>query len=467
MAGNFLNIGVSGLLSSQAAITTTSNNIANVNTEGYSRQFVDFSSNQPDFIGGNFIGTGVNTTNVKRVFDELAILDIRSTITNFNALDAFATQAGRIDRIVADPSTGLSPAIQGFFDAIQAVADDPSSVATRQAVLSQSDLLIERFQILNTQLVRQRDTVNDELANIAGQVSVLGQSIADINGDIVLALGRSAGRGEPNDLLDKRDNLINELSSLVQVSTVQQDDGAINVFIGNGQNLVIGVNANTLQTTRSADDPFNFQLEIVSAGTAIPVTSDLNGGKIGGQLRYRDELLQPAINRLGLVAIGLSSSINEQHRLGMDLNSQLGGDFFTDINNTALEQERVFANTDNTGTANITMTIDDIAQISASEYRLSYAAGTSTFTITDSTTGAVVDSFVNPGIPGTYTNASLGFTLNLNSGALADGDIYNLSPTRGVVDALERQITDVTQIAAAFPISATSLTTELRDYLKP
>lgn len=453
-SGNFLNIGISGLLSSQAAITTTSNNIANVNTEGYSRQFVDFSANQPDFLGGNFIGTGVLTSNVKRVFDELALFDLRSNISNFNSLDTYITQADRVDRIVADSSTGLSPAIQGFFDALQAVADDPSSVATRQAVFSESDLLIERFKILNTQLVSQRESINGEFRNITGQVSTLGRSIAEINSQIVFELGKSASGGEPNDLLDKRDTLINELSSLISVQTIQQDDGALNVFIGNGQTLVIGNESNTLQTASNPEDPFNVQLELVTAGTAVPITNDLTGGKIGGLIQYRNDLLQPAINRLALVSLGLVSSINEQHTQGMDLNSALGGNFFTDINSAALEQDRVFANFNNAGNANITMTIDDMSVIASTEYRLSFNSGT--FTITDESSGQVLDTFVAPATPGTYQNTALGFTLNLNSGALVDGDAYNLSPTRNAVENLNRALTDVTQIAAGIPVSATA-----------
>ena len=453
-SGNFLNIGISGLLSSQAAITTTSNNIANVNTEGYSRQFVDFSANQPDFLGGNFIGTGVISSNVKRVFDELALFDLRANISNFNSLDTYITQAERVDRVVADPSTGLSPAIQGFFDAIQAVADDPASVATRQSLFSQSDLLIERFRSLNTQFVTQRDSINSEFRNVSGQITTLGRSIAEINSQIVFALGKSASGAEPNDLLDKRDTLINKLSELVQVQTIEQDDGAINVFIGNGQTLVIGNQSNTLRTASNPEDPYNVQLELVTAGTAIPVTNDLTGGKIGGLLQYRNDLLQPAINRLGLVSLGLISSINAQHTQGMDLNGALGNNFFSELNSPTLEQDRVFANSSNSGNGNITMTIDDISAVSSSEYRLTFNSGT--FTITDSSNGQVLDTFVAPAVPGSYQNTSLGFTLNFNSGALVDGDSYNLSPTRNAVENLERALTDITQIAVAIPVSATA-----------
>jgi flagellar hook-associated protein 1 FlgK len=193
---------------------------------------------------------------------------------------------------------------------------------------------------------------------------------------------------------------------------------------------------------------------MVTAGTSIPVTSDLTGGKIGGLLQYRNDLLQPAINRLGLVSLGLISSINAQHTQGMDLNSALGNNFFSELNSPTLEQDRVFANSSNSGNGNITMTIDDIGAVSSSEYRLTYNSGT--FTITDSSNGQLLDTFVAPAVPGTYQNTSLGFTLNFTSGALVDGDAYSLSPTRNAVENLERTLTDITQIAVAIPVSATA-----------
>jgi len=454
--GDFLSIGVSGLLSSQSAITTVSNNIANVNTVGYSRQTVDFGTNIPNFFGNSFIGTGVVTQDVKRVFDSLALLDFRSNLTNFNGLDTFALQADRVDRIVADPTTGLSPAIQSFFDAVQAVANDPSATATRQALFSQTDLVIERFKILNSQLTTQRESINNQLSAVANQVTTIGSAIAQLNVDIVAAVGANVGRGLPNDLLDKRDNLINDLSKLIKVSVVEQDDGSASVFIGNGQTLVIGPRSNSLNAGIDPADPLNFRVTLSQAGFILPVTSELVGGQLGGLIDYRNEILSPAINRLGLVAMGLSSSVNAQHQQGMDLNGQLGGMFFNDINSVTSEKARVSANKSNSGTAAISMTIDDVNQLSISNYRLDYASGTNTYTLRNLSDLSVVASFIAPAVPGTQTIASEGITLNFNSGVIADGDNYLLTPTRLAVGTLNKVITDLTQIAAASPITGSS-----------
>ncbi|MCP4272837.1 MAG: flagellar hook-associated protein FlgK [Gammaproteobacteria bacterium] len=454
--GDFLNIGISGLLSSQAAITTTSHNIANVNTEGYNMQTVDFGTNIPDFFGGSYIGTGVVTNNVTRVFDSLALLDLRSNISNFNSLDTFVTQSDRVDRIVADPTTGLSPAIQSFFDAMQAVADDPASTATRQSLFSQTDLVIERLKILDDQLNSQRISINSELDALGGQVTTIGESIASINQDIVKAIGANVSDAMPNDLLDKRDQLINDLSELVKVSVVEQSDGAANIFIGNGQTLVIGSLSNQLMAEADPVDPLNSRMILVTAGQAVPVTNELVGGKLGGLIDYRNELLTPAINRLGLVAMGLASTINDQHQQGMDLNGQIGGLFFSDINSVVAMQSRVISNNDNAGSAQITMTIDDVNEVPVENFRLEYDLGTTTFTLRNTDDNSVITTFVNPGVPASQTITGQGYTLNFDSGVIADGDNFLLTPTRQAVGVLDKSITDLTQIAAAAPVTGTA-----------
>lgn len=454
--GGILNIGISGLLGSQSAITTVSNNIANVNTRGYNRQTVSFDANTPNFIGGNFIGTGVITNDIRRVFDNLAILDLRSNITNFRGLETFVLQADRVDRTVADPATGLSPAIQSFFDAMQAVADDPGSTAARQALFSQTDLVVERFKVLDAQLNTQRISINNELKAVGAQVTVLGSAIAKINQDIISAMGASASGGMPNDLLDKRDQLINDLSELVKVSVIEQNNGAVNVFIGNGQTLVIGNSANELRAEQDPADPLNSRMSLIQSGQTIPVTTELVGGKIGGLIDYRNEMLMPAINRLGLVAMGLASSINAQSQLGMDLNGQLGGNMFSSINSVAALQSRVAANGANTGSAQVTVTIDDINQLSIDNFRLDYTASTTTYTLRNLEDNSIVASFVAPAVPGSTTVSGEGFTLNFTSGTVDDGDSFLITPTRPAVTVLDTLITDITQIAAASPISATA-----------
>jgi len=177
---------------------------------------------------------------------------------------------------------------------------------------------------------------------------------------------------------------------------------------------------------------------------------------LGGLIDYRNEILTPAINRLGLVAMGLASTINDQHQLGMDLNGQLGGLFFTGINSAVAEQGRVIASNNNTGTAQITMTIDDVNQVPVEDFTLEYDAGTTTYTLRNNGDNSIVTTFLNPGAPATQTITGQGYTLNFTSGAVADNDSYLLTPTRQAVGVLDKSITDIRQIATAAPITATN-----------
>jgi len=390
----------------------------------------------------------------------LALLDLRSHLSNSSGLDTFVTQADRVDRIVADPTTGLSPAIQSFYDAIQAVADDPGAIAPRQALFSQTDLVIERFKILDNQLNDQRISINSELTAVADQVTTLGVAIAEINTDIIRAVGSSVGTALPNDLLDKRDQLINDLSELIKVTVVEQQDGAANVFIGNGQTLVIGTTSNVLSTDLDPGDPLNRRVMLSIAGYPTAVTNELVGGKLGGLVDYRNELLTPAINRLGLVAMGLASTINDQHNLGIDLNGNLGGDFFSDINGSVAQGGRVGANTENTSTATISMYIEDVNFVSVDNFRLEYVAGTTSFNLlnlTDNTSTSLAVPATPPADGSISVVNDEGFRLDITGIAgLVDGDTWLLTPTRQSVGILEKNITDLTQIAAASPIVASS-----------
>jgi len=237
---------------------------------------------------------------------------------------------------------------------------------------------------------------------------------------------------------------------------VEQTDGSVSVFIGNGQTLVIGLASNELRAETDPADPLNDRMVLVQSGQSIPITNELVGGKLGGLIDYRNELLRPAINRLGLVAMGISSSINTQHRLGMDLNGLIGGDFFTDINSGISQSGRVAANSTNAGTAQVTVTIDDVNLVSIDDFRLDYAAGTTTYTLRNTKDNSVVASFLAPVVPGNQTIAAEGITLNFTAGVVADGDSFLITPTRPAVGVLDKVITDLTQIAAASPVTGSA-----------
>ncbi len=253
MASGVLGNGLSGLLAAQRALAVASNNISNVNTEGYSRQRVTLATQTPDRLGDFFVGTGVTISSIERVYDEFNTLQIRTVTSGSTQADKFYALASQIDTMLSDSDAGVMSALQGFFDSIQTVANDPSSLESRQVMLSEAESLTSRFQNFYLQVSSLDGNVNNALTAAVDEINSLASSIAGINQQI-LNLGVS-GSGGANDLLDHRDELIRQLSEQVAVSTVAQNDGTVNVYIGNGQALVTGSNASGMTKVKNRRRP--------------------------------------------------------------------------------------------------------------------------------------------------------------------------------------------------------------------
>ena len=452
MAGvDMLNLGTGGLFAARNALDVTSNNITNVNTEGYSRQRAQFETLTPVLFGGKFFGAGVNTADINRVIDGIANLELLNNKSSFNDLNSYYELSSRIDSFLSDPSVGVAPAIQDLFDAFQGLSTDPSSIPQREVVFNQLQSVSNRFNSLTSQLQSLGTGVNSEIQTITAEVNTIGKNIAKLN--LQISNATVAGQGAPNDLLDKRDLLLGRLSELVGVSSFEQQDGSLNVFIGNGQGLVIGNSSSSLTTAQSLEDPQKLDIVLVSNSGQFAITDQVAGGKLGGVLRFRDGVLDSTINRLGKIALALSDSINRQNLKGMDLNDSLGGNLFADINSLQSQLNRVTAKNNNSGTLSLQVGIDNTDQLSDDNYRLTYNAGSSTYTLINARTKSVETTFPVPGaLPSTISFASLGFSLTLNSGAVADGDSFLIAPTRNGAAEISRNITEGSLIAAASPL---------------
>lgn len=452
MAIDILNTGVSGLIGSQLGISTTSHNIANVNTVGYNRQRNDYVASVPQFLGGYYFGSGTELSNIQRIFNQVLTNEVRANSNGAATHEAYLQQAQQLDSLLADADTGLNQQLQAFFGALQGVSDNPSSIPARQVLLSQASMLAGRFQSLDTTLSNQRDTVNGSISAIAAEISSLGASIASLNTSITAAVSAGNGvAGQPNDLLDQRDVLIDKLAAITNITTVDQADGSTSVFLGNGQALVIGPVFNNVIARPGTNDPrqTDLFLQASSGGALIDITSQVTGGQLGGLLQFRSQLLEPAINILGKVAIGVAETLNDQHALGMDLNNELGGLFFTDFNDPAIAARRVVAQSGYAGPGSFSVDISDAGALTDSNYLLSLNAGT--YTVTRLSDNTVINSFAAPAAPATVVLAD-GMTLNIAANA-ANGDSFMLTPTRGAAGEIQRVIDDVKAVAAALPVN--------------
>ncbi len=446
MPVSIFGISVSGLLTNQAALNTTAHNIANANTEGYTRQRVFQTPRLPEFIGGNYFGSGVEVGQVKRIFEQTHQLEIQSATADFMRLETFLAQANRVDGLLADSQNGLNSSIQNFFSSLQAVVNDPASVAARQVMLGQMEGLVSKFDSIHSQLESQVTQVNSNIDGIAKEITSLGQAIALFNNKIAGSPGNVAP-----DLLDQRDLAITRLSELVSVQTIEQSDGSLNVFIGSGQSLVVGSLSNSLVANVDTQNPRSMTLSLVSGSSSIDITNNISGGQLGGTLTVVEEIIEPSFNTLGRVAIAIADSFNRQNSLGMDLNNNIGGNLFTDINDPAIAISRVSSDLGNTGNVNLSIDIDDPSLLSDSNFTLFLQGGN--YQLIDQTTNTTIATFAPPAVvPDTVQIASVGISINFLSGAAINGDSFDVQPVRNFSSDFSLLITTAEQIAAASPV---------------
>lgn len=444
---DLLNIGSSGLLAYQRALTTVSHNITNANTEGYSRQSVELATQKPQFSGAGYEGSGVKVAAVRRNLDQFLEGQLSTSLSTFKQQEKLASLSAELDNFLADADVGISPTLQNFFKAVQDVSTDPSSSTARQVLLSESETLSAVFNDTYTKLDTIKNGLNVDISVNLEEINSLSQGIAGYNKEIARAQGGS-DKFPPNDLLDQRQDLVNKLAELVKVSTLEQDDGSLNVFIGKGQSLVIGSESRTLSVLRSEFDPTRLDIGLKTGSTVSNITAQLSGGEIGGLLEFRNNLLNQSYATVGLLAVALSEDMNAQHQLGYDLNGQLGGNFFNDI--TVTNSTASSSNAPSTDTI-FQSTVTDSNRLQASDYRLDYSGGN--YTLTRLNDNSVIAGPLGLAALTTAVEASEGFSIALASGAtISDGDRFLLAPVRNGSRDLAVSINDTKLIAAASPL---------------
>ena len=440
---DLLSTAVSALQTYRRGLDTTSHNIANVGTEGYSRQRMEAATREAQPYGNGWIGSGVQTQAIRRVYDEFVALQSRSASSSLEQQSSFAALAERVNTLYADSSTGLSATLQKFANAVQGVATAPSSMAERQVLLSEADALATRMNDYGNRLAQLNEEVNQRLAAAVGEVDSLATALADVNARIVQATHRSGQ--PPNDLLDQRDRLLDELAAKVAVSTVAQDDGSLNVFIGTGQPLVLGTQVSTLATGTDNFDASRLAVSLRTPSGAVDVTRNLTGGEIGGLLDFRAGILDPARNSIGQLAVGVASVVNAQQQAGMDLAGRAGLPLFE------VGEVTVLPSFGNAGGASVAVTRADAGALTTADYVLGQSGGAWTLRRVD--TGAAVALGGSGTVADPFVADGLEFVV---SGSAADGDAFLVRPTRDAAIGMGVLQTDPARLAAALPVAATA-----------
>ena len=443
---DLLSNGVSALQAFQRALDVTSQNISNVATPGYSRQTASLVTNPAQQYGNGFVGSGVSVNTITRIYSEYLAGQVRTSNAAYQRSNEFATDAAQVDNMFSDPSTGLSATLQAFSGAVQDMANAPSTSAPRQVVLSQAQALVTQLQGYDSRLQTLSSQVDQRIQSTTNDISQIAQNIAKLNGQIDLAYGSGQ---PPNDLLDQRDQLLNQLSQDVNV-TISQQGNDVNVYIGNGQPLVVGTVASTLTTVQNAYDPTRSDIVIQTPGANVNVTTDMTGGTLGGMLDFRNQVLDPARNQLGLVSLGLANVINTQQAAGIDLNGNTGQPMFA-VGGVQVQQSSA-----NTGTGSIAVTRSNVNQLTSSDYLLTKTS--SGWQLTNKTSGAVVTMTGAGTVASPFQADGMSIVV---SGTAATGDTFLVKPTASATAGLSVTLTDPAQIAAASPVKATAATTNI------
>ncbi|CAA2109838.1 flagellar hook-associated protein FlgK [Variovorax paradoxus] len=443
MSGSLFFTGLSGLSVARTALMTTAHNTANVYTAGYSRQVAEIATGSAVSSGSGFIGSGANVTTISRSYDRYLTAQLSSAQSTSAALATNSTQINRIDTLLADKTSGIAPLMQSFFTSIQGVANTPADPAARQQMISSAQALASKFRATDQYLSDLNSSVNEQIVGSVDQINVYATKIASLNQQIS-QISAMAGGQPPNDLLDQRDQLVSELSQVVDVKVLQQDNGKYNVFIATGQSLVVGDYASQMEAVNSAADPSRkvVALKGFSGNTAELPDGAITGGVLGGLLSFRRDTLIPSQNAIGRLAISVSDAVNAQSKLGVDLNGALGKDFFTQ------SVPGVLPNAKNTGNLELSGTFSDASQLTTSDYNISVTdvAGTLTYSVTRLSDKTSMGNFTT--FPITFD----GVTLAAASGTAQAGDSFLVQPTRTGARDLNVLTLDPAKVAAASPV---------------
>ena len=448
MSNSMFYTGLSGLNAAQAALVTTGHNTANVNTPGYSRQTAQISaSGGANIPGVGFFGNGSRVTDVSRSYDQYLTSQLNQAQSANQSLTTYYTHISQIDNLLADQKAGLAPQLQTVFANVQAVANTPADASARQQLISSTQALANQFRSMDQYLTGLNANVNQQVAGNVDQINTYAEQIAHINKQVAM-FSNAAGNQAPNDLLDQRDQLVNELGKLVGTKVVIQDSGQYNVFIGNGQTLVLGDKATRLAAINSVSDPSRTTLATVNAaGDKVEVQGSLiYGGSLGGLLQFRSETLSNAQNSLGRIAISLADTFNAQQKLGIDLNGAMGENLFSRADASMTLHSK------NTGDLVLSAKISDSSQLTLSDYRLDVTAGPAyaLTRLTDSQSIPVAAGF--PGAAPANTTSFDGVTITFTGGASKVGDSFLIQPTRSGARDLAVVLIDPAKVAAASPI---------------
>lgn len=457
MSDNLLAIGTSGVLASNLLLQTTSNNISNINTPGYTRQRTEFQSTE--------IGLGVGLGTTSRLANDFANRQVRRDTAALSYYQQFHTEASRVDSLFSNTANNVSTGIDNFFKQIQQANSDPANSASRSLVMGSAQSLLNKFNTLSTLVLEQRTHINQQLESYVSEANGYINTVAKLNQEIAGYVGANQSKPEALTLKDKRDEALRKLSELVEINTLDADNGETLVFTATGQSLILEQGKFNLLGTAGNPDPERKEL-VMQLDYRPSVLKDVEatslGGKIGGLLKFRSEMLEPTQNKLGQLALALGDAINTQNNLGMDANGQLGKDIFSLGSYGGLPMY------ENTGSGKVLATIESgkAKDMPPNEFLVTYTAPNQfKLEVLDQTGEVISGSAVTQTItsyPATFNSSNvpggllygMEITLDNSTGAFQSGDQFVLKPLNTAAQSMSLLNNRPEDLALASPIRA-------------
>ncbi|MCA6925398.1 flagellar hook-associated protein FlgK [Pectobacterium versatile] len=435
---NLINTAMSGLKGAQVALSTVSNNISNQAVTGYSRQNAILEQATSSSTSAGYIGNGVNVVSINRQYNEFITNQLRSAQTTSSSVTAYYEQISKIDNLLASSTTSLSSTIQGFFSNLQNLTSNAGDSSTRQTVLGKAEGLVNQFKVTDKYLRDMDSGLNTQIQSTVGQINTYTDQIASLNNEITKLMGANSGT-MPNDLLDQRDLLVDQLNKLVGVDVTVQDGIVYNVALKNGTNLVQAGTSNQLVAISSSSDPSRLTIGYKDQTNDVVTLNEntLTGGSLGGLIAFRTETLDEARNQLGQLALAFADAFNAQHQKGFDHDGVKGVDFFSFGKAVVLDDSK------NGGNAVLTPSYTDTKDVQATNYAVKYdgASWQVTRLSDNSKFTAAVDTSDN-----SLNFDGIKMTI---SGTPATNDSFLLKPVNDVIIDMSVAISDPNKIAAA------------------
>lgn len=435
MASDLLGIGTSGVLAQQRLLQTTSNNIVNLNSQGYVRERT--------LVYTNSIGLGTGDMVTERVINSYAQGEMRRDTSAYHASATRFEQLSTVDGLLGDTSNSVGTAITSYFKAFHTANESPAEIGGRKTTMTELGNLVNRFHTLSGQFDTQMDTINKRIEDETKQVNSLLNSINDLNQAIL----RTQGSPEENLMLfDQRDEAIRKLSEKMDIRTVPQANGSMLVNLSTGHSLVLDGGVAQFQTVAGDPDSRSLELKLTMGKNEADIDHTIFGGALGGLFAARDDL-EPTQRELGQLAIAMADAMNRQNHLGMDLDNEIGGDIFS------LPSSKGLPYSDNAGTAGATVNFvpGKGGEVTTFDYEIQFssATGYEVFSLDKDGNRTSITTGTTP--PTTFEIPGHGLSVDL-TGAPAAGDKLLLQPTKHAAAGVEQLITRPEDLALASPL---------------